>query len=98
MTQDQLIAIVDLCKHYEVETSIFDEIENFQILEIVTISNKKYLNREHLNDVEKIIRLNRDLDINMEGIDVIFNLLKKVERLQNDMSELKNRLQIYEDL
>jgi hypothetical protein len=32
----------------------------------------------------------------MEGIDVIFNLLHRLEQKENELSMLKNRLRIYE--
>ena len=46
--------------------------------------------------MEKIIRLHYDLEINMEGIEVIKNMLDKMEALQDEVRKLQNRLNIYE--
>ncbi len=43
-----------------------------------------------------MIRMHHDLEVNPEGIDVVFNLLQKIERLQKDLNTTKNRLRLYE--
>ena len=44
------------------------------------------------------MRLHFDLDINLEGVDAIYNLLKQVESLKEEITALHNRLRFYEDL
>ena len=36
-----------------------------------------------------------DLDINLEGIAVITRLLKRMEKMQNEITQLKNKLDLY---
>ena len=36
--------------------------------------------------------LHYDLDINLEGIDAIYNLIKKIESLNEHILELRNKL------
>ncbi|MFT7364613.1 MAG: hypothetical protein ACI9UV_002823, partial [Algoriphagus sp.] len=43
-------------------------------------------------DLEKVLRLHKELDVNLEGIDVILNLLGKVESLQMELNLAKQRL------
>ena len=43
-----------------------------------------------------MMRLHYELDINFEGMDAIFNLLKKVESLNESIVELHNRLKRFE--
>jgi hypothetical protein len=43
-----------------------------------------------------MIRMHQELDVNIEGIDVVFNLLQKIDGLQNELTALKNRLRLYE--
>ena len=45
-----------------------------------------------------MIRLHYDLNINLEGLDAVYNLLKRVENLQSEITSLHNKLRIYEDL
>jgi DNA-binding transcriptional MerR regulator len=51
---------------------------------------------EHLPDVERILHLHQELDINLEGIDAILQLLKRLEKAEQEMAALRNRLRLYE--
>ena len=44
-----------------------------------------------------MIRLQRELDLNLEGIDIVLNLLQKVEALQRQLNAVNNRLRLYEN-
>ncbi len=44
----------------------------------------------------KIMRMHRELDLNLEGIDVVFNLLQKMERMHEELISTRNKLRIYE--
>ncbi|MFT5306794.1 MAG: hypothetical protein ACI89M_002321 [Chitinophagales bacterium] len=37
------------------------------------------------------------MDLNIEGIDVVFNLLQKVETMQNELTQWQNKLRFYEE-
>lgn len=43
------------------------------------------------------MRLHYDLEINIEGIDAIYNLLEQVNSLRKEITTLNNRLRLYED-
>ncbi|MFT4968816.1 MAG: hypothetical protein ACI9O4_000549 [Chitinophagales bacterium] len=44
-----------------------------------------------------MIRLRQEMDLNIEGIDVVFNLLQKVETMQNELTQWQNKLRFYEE-
>ncbi len=92
-TQD-LVLVETLCSQYEIEISFFDALED---IGLITIEQKKFIPQDKIPDLEKMIRLYRELNINMEGIDVVFNLLQQVEKLQNQLNSVNNRLRLYEN-
>ncbi|MES2589447.1 MAG: chaperone modulator CbpM [Bacteroidota bacterium] len=96
MNLEKLIAINELCKLYNVEISFFHSLNESGLIEILTLDEVHYLHQDKIYDVEKIIRIHLDLEINVEGIDVIINLLKKIDELQDELDSVKNRLSIYE--
>ncbi|MES2629381.1 MAG: chaperone modulator CbpM [Bacteroidota bacterium] len=49
-----------------------------------------------MGTVERMVNLHHELGVNSEGIDVIFNLLDRVERLQDELRTMRNRLGLYE--
>jgi hypothetical protein len=96
MTTQKLILVEKLCTTYDIEISFINELKNTGLLEVQTIEQTEYIHQDRLANLEKIIRLHQDLNINMEGIDVILNLLQKVEALQNEVNRLKNKQFLFE--
>jgi len=90
------ISVIELCKHYELELSFFDELENAGLIELTLIDQDSFLAEERLGEVEKIIRMHQDLNVNFEGIDVVLNLLHKIDQMQAELTNLHTRLTLYE--
>jgi hypothetical protein len=93
---ENLIPIPELCNHYTVELSFFTNLSEMGLLEIKTIESKQYIDSDAIYEIEKMIRMHQELDVNIAGIDVVFNLLQKIDGLQNELTALKNRLRLYE--
>ena len=96
MTTDKLILLEHLCVHYEVEHSFFSHLSEAGLIEITIVENTKYIHSDMLSDVEKMMRLHHDLELNIEGIDVVFHLLQKIDRLNTELVAANNRLSLYE--
>jgi hypothetical protein len=96
MNIENLIAIPILCTHYKVELSFFKNLSEMGLLEIKTIEETQYIHPDTIYEIEKMIRMHQELDVNTAGIDVVFNLLQKIDALQNELVSTKNRLRLYE--
>ena len=97
MNTENFIPLNQLCTHYKVEMSFFSNLSEIGLIEIKTIEQSQYIHYDKINDVEKMIRIYRELDVNIEGIDVVFNLLQKIDDIQNELLTVKNRLRLYEN-
>lgn len=97
MSKENLIPIKQLCRHYQVEISLFSELHNLGIIEVLTIEDTHFIHKDKINVVEKVVRIQNDLSVNLEGVDTVFNLLDKINELQNELNNLKNRLRLYEE-
>lgn len=96
METEHLLSIEQLCLHYNIEVSFVSSLTEFGLIELVTVETTQYIDKGQLSSLEKLIRLHYDLDINMEGIDAISHLLRKVNSMQAELAALKNRLRLYE--
>lgn len=96
-TATELIQLEMLCNQYSLEMSFFSHLSEIGLIEITTVEETLYIHEDQITDVEKMVRMHRELDVNIEGIDVVFNLLRKIDAMQNELISLKNRLQLYED-
>ncbi|OXG05853.1 MerR family transcriptional regulator [Flavobacterium araucananum] len=96
MNSKNLIQIKQFCLYHEIENTFITELHNYGLVEIIILEEDEFLQPEQLPTVEKMIRLHYDLKINMEGIDVIANLLDKIEVLQQNLTTTQNKLRLYE--
>lgn len=96
MDRKNLIQIKQFCVYHEIEYTFITELHNYGLVQIITMEEDEYLQPEQLPAVEKMIRLHYDLKINLEGIDVIANLLNKIEVLQQNLTATQNKLRLYE--
>ena len=80
MSTTNYIPVQELCAQYRIEQTFITELHEKGVLEVF----------------EKIMRIHAELDINIEGIDVILNLLDKIEDLNKQLIKTQNRLRIYE--
>jgi hypothetical protein len=92
MPSTNLILIETLCTHYEVEVSFIESLSDLGLIEVHTIEHTRYMPEEKVGQLERMIRLHQELDINPEGIDVILNLLERVDHLNHELAEAKNAL------
>ncbi|MBK6732088.1 MAG: MerR family transcriptional regulator [Bacteroidetes bacterium] len=96
MKSQQLIPTKTLCSLYNIEISFVDALNQMGLIQIQIIERKKFIHQDEISNLEKIIRLHNELNVNLEGIDVVFNLLEKERILRNELNALRNRLRLYE--
>lgn len=96
MQRTNYVSIQKLCFLYKVPASFINIISEYDFIEIIKINNVPHVHQNQIRTLEKIMRLHFDLDINMEGIDVVQNLLKQVDNMRREITVLKNRLNRYE--
>ena len=97
METRDLILIEHFCANHEIEFSFIDALHQFGLIEVIIHDDQKYLHQEQLKEVEKMMRMHYELDINMEGIDVISHLLKRMNSLQKELIETQNKLRLFKD-
>lgn len=90
-----MIAANELCEYYQIEISFFDTLKDVGLIEIASIENCYYLSFSELPKLEKLLRLHHDLNINIEGLEVVNNMLEKMEEMQLEIRQLKNKLSAF---
>ena len=97
MAKQHYISIKNLCSHYDIEISFVESLYRMGLVEIHLVQQDKCIHQDQLGELEKMIRLYTELNINLEGIDVILNLLEKERHLRAELNALRNRLRLYEN-
>jgi hypothetical protein len=97
MSTENFILLNTLCTHYKIGLSFFSNLDEIGLIEIQTIEKVQYVHQDSIYEIEKIIRMHQELDVNIEGIDVVLNLLEKIEALHKELLAVRNRLRLYEN-
>ena len=84
----------ELVKIYNIEVTFFDELEEYGLVSTQTDNDIKYLLYEELPQFEKFANWHYDLEVNMPGLEVINNLLQKINTLQDENRRLMHRVYI----
>ena len=96
METNYLIAVNEFCANHKIEISFITSLQQTGLIEITTIKDAGYIDPNQLLQLEKIIRLYYEFDINLEGIETINYLLKRMNSMQDEIISLRNKLRIYE--
>jgi hypothetical protein len=97
MENREFIPINELCQVYEIDIVFFDSLLEYDLIEIVIEEETPLLPASAISKLERILRIHRDLHVNIEGVDVILNLLNKLDQLESELDNVKNRLGLYEN-
>jgi hypothetical protein len=95
--ENELIATEDICTHYQVEYSFIEALHEAGLIDITIMQQKTFIEPMQMSDLERMMRMHFDLHINLEGIEAITHLLRRVKDLQQEMQTLRSRLYLYED-
>ncbi|MEO6883858.1 MAG: chaperone modulator CbpM [Bacteroidia bacterium] len=97
MKTNDLISTEILCSHYDIEISFVNALNEMGLIKIEIVEQNQFIHQDQISDLEKIIRLHNELSVNLEGIDIVFNLLEKEQQLRHELTILKNKLRLYEE-
>lgn len=94
--ETELITVTEYCINYGIESSFLDSLEDCDIISLTIIDSEKYVHADQLSELDKYVHLHYDLHINMEGIDAIRHLLRRIDNMQQEILELKTRIHLHE--
>ena len=90
-----MIRLTEFCASHEVEISFILSLQEQGLVDTTLVNDTACIPEEALPGLERILRL-QELNINPEGIDAITHLLFRLERMQQEITVLRNKLSFYE--
>ncbi|GAB3778327.1 hypothetical protein GCM10028818_27080 [Spirosoma horti] len=96
MQPNHLISVREFCVHNHVEITFIQFLAQQGLVETVALEQVVYIQPEQLPRLEKFVRLHQDLAIHPDDLDVVNDLLDRMEDLQQQVTRLQNRLIFYE--
>jgi hypothetical protein len=95
MKPNNLVRIDQVITHYHVDASFIHSLNELGHVALIVDRDESYILEEQLKSLESMILFHTELQINLEGIDAIAHLLKKIEDLQAELLIAKNKLGLY---
>lgn len=93
-----LIIIEEYCKNSRIESSFISLLINEGLIDVQVANGQMYLYESQLAELDRFANLYYDLSVNVEGIDIIHNLLKKMENMEKELYILRKRLHVHDNL
>ncbi len=87
-----LIKVVDFCTSRKVETTFVRTMEEYGLVQFVVEQQEQYIDEDELKKLERFSNLYYELEVNPQGIAVAHNLLQRVEKLQDEIIQLRSQL------
>jgi chaperone modulatory protein CbpM len=78
----------DVVKHYNIEVHFLDSLEEFGLLKTFEENDVKYIYFEELANLERFANWHYDLEVNLPGLEIIHNLLNKIDNLLRENRNL----------
>jgi hypothetical protein len=92
MYSADLIAAGEFCAFHHVEMSFIQGLHQSGLIGITVRDGAIMVPAEELPVLEKFVRWHYDLAINFEGIEALAHLLQRLDGLQEENRNLRNRL------
>ena len=96
MARDKYILVKHYCEHTQIEDSFIQRLHEFGLITFEEKKNDLFIDEKDISEIERMFRLHHDLGINFEGLDVIRQMLKRVQKMEKEMDLLQRRLKLYE--
>lgn len=86
-----LYRITEICQSKSIDRAFINELFQNGLIELSFIETEEYVEEEQLAHIEKYITWHYDLELNMQGIEVVNNLLGKITQMQEEIRLLKSK-------
>lgn len=91
-----LISLDEFCAVHHVEISFISSLQETGLIEITKVKDSGFIDADQIIQLEKILRFYYELGINLEGVETIMYLLRRIISQQDEIIALRNRLGLYE--
>jgi len=96
MALQNYIRITDFCQGHALQESFLFELHEVELIEILEVERQPVIRQSQLDRLERLVRLHRDLEISPQGLLAVDHLLDRMEQLQEEVLELRRRLDRWE--
>ena len=90
------IKITEYCNYTNTENTFITSLNEEVILKIEVIDNEDFIEEDQLPELEMFSRWYYDLGINLEGIDAMRHMIKRINSMNDELNDLRRKIVFYE--
>ena len=90
------ITITEYCNSHNIGPDFISTLADEGLIELTVVESAAGISLEQLSALEMFTRLRYEMGVSPEGIDVIKNLLDRMQELKAEMYRLRQKLAVYE--
>lgn len=84
-----LYKIIDICQSNHIETTFIQELHQNGLIQITVLESQEFVDEDQLSRIERFSNWYYDLELNVQGIEVVQHLLTRIEDLQVEIRNLR---------
>ncbi|GAA4132933.1 chaperone modulator CbpM [Sphingobacterium lactis] len=84
-----LFRVIDICRSNNIEQTFIQELHSNGLIEIIYQEEQAFIEEDQVLIVERFSTWHYELEINVQGIEVVQQLLERIEALQSEIKALK---------
>lgn len=84
-----LFKIIDICRSNNIEIAFIKELHQNGLIEITVIESQEFVHEDQVAQIQKYQNWYYDLELNIQGIEIVQQLLHKIESLKSQIQTLK---------
>ena len=96
MADENYILVRQYCERTHISDAFINALNEYGLIHYKQIKTEIYILDEEIPEIERFDRLYNDLGINLEGIDALNHMLRRLRNMEREMDTLRKRLRIYE--
>jgi hypothetical protein len=96
MAREKYILVSHFCNQTHIEVSFVENLHEYGLVTFEEKENDVFIDEKDISEIERMFRLHKDLSINFEGLDVINQMLNRIQKMENEINLFKKRLKLYE--
>ncbi|MDC8001739.1 chaperone modulator CbpM [Aequorivita todarodis] len=96
MAREKYILVSHYCAQTHIEDSFVKQLHEYGLISFEEKQNDVFIDEKDISEIERMFRLHHELGINFEGLDVIKQMLKRMQKMEREMDLLQKRLRLYE--
>ena len=98
MLNNEFVQAELFCNTYSINFALVESWQKMGLVHLIELENKQHIPLDQIQKLEQLLRLHLDLDIQLQDVDIVYNLIEKLKTLQSENLMLKQQLNLYSEL